>query len=250
LTITEMQGRDLARRWLALGLLVALPLSFYGAMAPHSSHAVIPGGIAMAFSLAGVAIFSVLAARRVDERLALAGMRTGELVAGRLLCLVALSVPIVGGSAALMAAVSDPPRPWVLGGGVALVALVAVPFGLAVGALLPRELEATLVLIGVVGIQLSLDPSVVLAKVLPFYGPERLIDSSLGSTFSVWIVVAASLAYAAALLVGSLLLMGRRVRVRRHAPPTSVPTIPAVPSVAAGHAGSGRGVDGVEPAES
>jgi hypothetical protein len=239
LTIAEMQGRDLARRWLALGLLVALPLSFYGAMAPHDRHAVIPGGIAMAFSLAGVAIFSVLAARRVDERLAMAGLRAGELVAGRLLCLVTLGVPIVGGSAALMAAVSGPPRPWLLGGGVAMVALVAVPFGLAVGALVPRELEATLVLIGVVGIQLSLDPSVVLAKILPFYGPERLIDSSLGSTFSVWTAVAASVAYAAALLVGSLLLMGRRVRVRRHTPPTPVPEVPA---------GSGSIGDGRTPA--
>jgi len=230
LTIAEMQGRDLARRWLALGLLVALPLSFYGAMAPHDPHALIPGGIAMAFSLAGVAIFAVLAARRVDERLAIAGLGAGELVAGRLLCIVAMSVPIVGGSAALMAAVSNPPRPWALGGGVALVALVAVPFGLAVGALVPRELEATLILIGVVGIQLSLDPSVGLAKVLPFYGPEQLIDSSLGSSFSVWTAVVASLAYAAALLIVALLLIGRRIRVRRHPPPTPVLTAPAVPA--------------------
>ncbi len=224
LTIAEMQGRDLARRWLALGLLVALPLSFYGAMAPHDRHAPIAGGIAMAFSLAGVSIFAVLAARRVDQRLAMSGLRAGELVTGRLLCLVALSVPIVGGSAALMAVVSNPPRPWVLGGGVAMVALVAVPFGLAVGTLVPRELEATLILIGVVGIQLSLDPSVGLAKVLPFYGPEQLIDSSLGSGYPVWTAVVASVAYAAALLVVALLLMGRRIRVRRHPQPTPVPT--------------------------
>jgi hypothetical protein len=222
LTIAEMQGRDLARRWLALGLLVALPLSFYGAMAPHDRHAPIAGGIAMAFSLAGVSIFAVLAARRVDQRLAMSGLRAGELVTGRLLCLAALSVPIVGGSAALMAVVSNPPRPWVLGGGVAMVALVAVPFGLAVGTLVPRELEATLILIGVVGIQLSLDPSVGLAKVLPFYGPEQLIDSSLGSGYSVWTAVVASVAYGAALLVVALLLMGRRIRVRRHPPPAPV----------------------------
>ncbi len=226
-TIAEMQGRDLSRRWLALGLLVALPLSFYGALAPHDRHAPIPGGIAMAFSMAGVAIFAVLAARRVDERLALASLRARELMAGRLLCLVALSVPIVGGSAAIMAAVSNPPRPWVLGIGVAMVALVAVPFGLAVGALVPRELEATLILIGVVGIQLSLDPSVGLAKVLPFYGPERLIDSSLGSSYPVRTAVAISVVYAAALLVVALLFMGRRVRVRRHPPPTPLPAIPA-----------------------
>ena len=58
-----------------------------------------------------------------------------------------------------MAIVSNPPRPWILGLAVAMVALVAVPFGLAIGALVPRELEATLILIGVVGIQLSSNAS-------------------------------------------------------------------------------------------
>jgi hypothetical protein len=215
LTIAEMQARDLARRRSAVLLLIALPLAFYGAMAGHESDAVIPGGIAMAFSLAGAAIFSVLSSRAVDQRLALAGYRPAELLAGRLLFLEALSVPVVAGSAALMATVSDPPRPWILGLAVAMVALVAVPFGLAVGSLVPRDLEATLILIGVVGIQLSLDPSAVLSKMLPFYGPRRLIDISLGTTYSLWQMTMASVAYSAALLVAALVLMARRVRVRR-----------------------------------
>ncbi|MDP9342482.1 MAG: hypothetical protein M3Q23_10410 [Actinomycetota bacterium] len=216
LTIAEMQGRDLGRRRLSLLLLIALPLSFYGAMAGHQTDAVIPGAIAMAFSVAGAAIFSVLSSRRVDQRLVIMGYRPGELLVGRLVCLAVLSVPIVAGSAALMAAVSGPPRPWIFGLGVAMVAVVALPFGLAVGSLVPRELEATLVLIGVVGIQLSLSSSDALAKALPFYGAERLIDISLGDTSSVWAMVAVSLLYAAALLVVSLLLMARRVRVRRN----------------------------------
>src|SRR5438093_7097597 len=115
ITVAEMQGRDLGRRRLALMLLVALPLAFYGAMAGHESDAIIPGGIAMAFSVAGAAIFSVLSAKAVDERLTLAGLRPSELLLGRLLFLEALSLPIVGGSSALMAIVSNPPRPWILG---------------------------------------------------------------------------------------------------------------------------------------
>ena len=67
--VAEMQGRDLARRRLALILLVALPLAFYGALAGHSSDAIIPGGVAMAFSMAGAAIFAVLSSRAVDHRL-------------------------------------------------------------------------------------------------------------------------------------------------------------------------------------
>ncbi len=218
LTVAEMQGRDLRRRHLALILLVALPLAFYGAMAGHATDAVVPGGLATAFSMAGGAIFAVLAARPVDQRLVLAGYRPGELLAGRLLVLFALSIPVVAGSSAIMATVSHPERPWLLGVGVAMVAMVAVPFGLAVAALLPRELEATLVLIGVVGIQLSLSWSSVLSKVLPFYGPRRLLDASLGESFSIWVEAGASLAYATALFVVSFVLSTRRVRVRRHAP--------------------------------
>jgi hypothetical protein len=90
--------------------------------------------------------------------------------------LEALSLPIVAGSSALMVVGSSPPRPWILVLAVAMVALVAIPFGLAVAALRPRELEATLVLIGVAGIQLSLDASAALSKVLPFYGPQQLLE--------------------------------------------------------------------------
>ena len=218
-TVAEMQGRDLGRRRLALILLVALPVAFYGALAGHSSDAIIPGGVAMAFSMAGAAIFSVLSSRAVDQRLTLAGLRAGEILAGRLLFLEVLSLPLVAGSSVLMALVSHPSRPWTMGLAVEMVALVAVPFGLAVGALLPRELEATLVLIGVVGIQLSLDVSQGLSKVLPFYGPMRLLDVSLGGDYPVGAGVALSLGYAATLLAASFYILVRRIRVRRHSPP-------------------------------
>jgi hypothetical protein len=219
LAVAEMQGRDLRRRHLAMILLVALPLAFYGALAEHATDAVIPGGLAAAFSMAGAAIFAVLAARPVDQRLVLAGYRPGELLAGRLLVLFVVSIPIVAGSSALMAAVSHPARPWVLGVAVAMVAMVAVPFGLAVAAMLPRELEATLVLIGVVGIQLSLSGSSFLSKVLPFYGARRLIDASLGASVSIWTGVGVTVAYAAGLFALSFVLSSRAVRVRRHPPP-------------------------------
>ncbi len=214
--IAEMQGRDLARRHLALALLVALPLAFYGSLAGHDVTAVIPGGVAMAFSVAGASIFSVHSARAVDQRLVLAGFRPSDLIMGRVVVLEALALPVVGGTAAIMAIVSSPPRPWILGLAVGMVAFVAVPFGLAIGALVPRELEATLVLICVVGIQLSLGGSETLAKFLPFWGPRRLIDVALGESFSVFRMVAVSLGYAAALFVASIILMTRRVRVIRH----------------------------------
>ena len=214
--IAEMQARDLMRRRLALALLVALPLAFYLALASSQrDDAVIPGGIAIAFSVAGASIFSVLSSRAVDQRLVLAGFGPWELVAGRLIFLEVLGLPVAGFSAAMMAIFSSPARPWVLGLSVWLVAFIAVPFGLAIGTLVPVELEATLVLIGVVGVQLSLSGSAVLARFLPFWGPRRLIDVALGDPFSVPKMVLVSLAYAAGLFTLSLILIAKRLQVHR-----------------------------------
>ena len=58
--------------------------------------------------------------------------------------------------------------------------LCAVPFGLAVGALVPSELESVLILIGVVGVQLTLSVSNPVAKFLPFWGAQRLLNSATG----------------------------------------------------------------------
>ena len=63
-----MTGRELARRGFALGLLTALPLAFYGASTHSGSNAVITGGVAMAFSIAGASIFVALTARPVDQQ--------------------------------------------------------------------------------------------------------------------------------------------------------------------------------------
>ena len=68
--MAEMHGRDLVRRHAALGLLIALPLSFY--LASSSSHgAVSSGGVGMAFAVSGAALFSVLSSREADQRLIL-----------------------------------------------------------------------------------------------------------------------------------------------------------------------------------
>jgi len=233
-TIAEMQARDLSRRRTALILLAGLPLAFYGALAGHDPEAIIPGGIAMAFALSGAAIFTVLSSRAVDQRLALAGYRTGELLGGRLLFLEAFAAPIVGGSSAVMTLGSAPPRPGILLLAVALVAGVGVPFGLLVGTLLPRELEATLVLIGVVGIQLTLEPSATMSKLLPFYGTRQLLSTALGETYPAPIGVAVSLAWAAGLFTVAAYITGREVRVRHH--PRARTTVNAVSSVPVGAA--------------
>jgi len=206
----EMTGRELARRGFALGLLTALPLAFYGASTHSGSNAVITGGIAMAFSIAGASIFVALTARPVDQRLALAGYRPYELLLGRLLLLEVFGVAVSGVFSVVMVFGTGPPHPWLLAAGVGLVAFTSVPFGLAVGALTPNELEGVLILIGVVGVQLTLQSTQTLAKVLPFWGAQRLLQHSIEGTVSIGAAVPVNLAYAVALFLASTYIMHRR----------------------------------------
>jgi hypothetical protein len=208
----QMTGRELARRGFALGLLTALPLAFYGASSSNGTNAVTTGGIAMAFSIAGASIFVALTARPVDQRLVLVGYRPYELLLGRLLLLELFGIVIAGLFSVVMVFGTGPPHPWLLAAGVGLVAFTSVPFGLAVGALAPHELEGVLVLIGVVGVQLTLQPTQAIARVLPFWGPQELLQRSVDGVSSVGAALPSNLAYAAALFIGASYVM------HRHAP--------------------------------
>ncbi|HEV7192339.1 MAG TPA: hypothetical protein VGN35_03965 [Jatrophihabitantaceae bacterium] len=217
LILAEMHGRDLVRRHVALALLIALPLFFYLSSEGNGPQAMASGGIGMAFAIAGPTLFSVLSSRDVDQRLVLGGYRPFELMLGRLLFLAPLSLALSAAFAALMAGISHPKDAWIFGGGVAIVGLQAVVLGLAIGALVPRELEGTLVLIGVVGIQLAARHDSVVAKCLPFYGPRRLIDVGITGSGPMAGPVLQTLLYAAALLLIAELLTRPRLAVRRHA---------------------------------
>jgi hypothetical protein len=217
----RMTGRELLRRHLAMGLLTGLPLAFYVSsvsQGPH--HAAVTGGIAMAFSVAGASIFAALTARPVDQRLVLAGYRPSELLLGRVLFLELFGVVIATLFSVIMVLGTGPQHPVLLGVGVELVAAISVPFGLAVGALAPHELEGVLILIGIVGIQLTLDPTQTIAKLLPFWGAERVISYAVD--VNAW----TSMAPVAAILYPSLLLVlaGYIARIRAPAsrtPPTA-----------------------------
>ena len=206
----EMTGRELARRRVALGLLTALPLAFYEASAHHSQHAVVTGGIAMAFSIAGASIFAALTARPVDERLVLAGYRPSELLLGRLVLLEVFGLLVAGVFSVVMELGTGPSDPGAMVAGLVLVAVKSVPFGLAVGALAPGELEGVLLLIGFVGVQLTLESTQLIAKVLPFWGAQRLLDRSVDSTVTTGAAAPAAIAYSLALLAAAVWLTHRR----------------------------------------
>jgi hypothetical protein len=216
LIMAEMHGRDLIRRHIALGLLVALPLSFYLTSMGSGKSAVAAGGIGMAFAVAGATLFSALSSLEVDQRLVLAGYRPFELLLGRLLFLGLVGLVMAAAFTGLMASVSHPTNAWLLGLGVGMVALQSVPLGLAIGAIVPRELEGTLVLIGVVGTQLAVRSTGVVAKTLPFYGPRRLIQAGITGHGPVGGPLAQTALYGLGLLILARIFLGPRLSVTHH----------------------------------
>jgi hypothetical protein len=219
LIMAEMHGRDLTRRHAALALLVALPLSFYLASMGSGDQSIVAGGVGLAFAVSGATLFSILSSGEVDQRLVLGGYRPLDLLLGRVLFLGPLGLVVAAAFSGLMVAVSSPARPWLTFVGVAAVALLSIPFGLAVGAAVPRELEGTLVLIGVVGLQMAVEPDSAVAAVLPFHGPQELLSSSLDTTGPVLWPLVLTAAYGLGLFVLARVLVARRVDIERHARP-------------------------------
>jgi hypothetical protein len=220
LSVGEAHLRELSRRRVALALLVAVPLAFYASVAGHNGPDAIRSGIVgMAFSIAGAAIFVVLGGRAVDERLLLAGYRRSDLLAGRLACVAVVAAPVSVITAAVMVSVSHPPRTgWTIVA-VAALAVVAAPVGLLIGTVVARDLEAVLVLMGLVGVQLSLDVDQLPSKLLPFYGPRRLIEVALGQQFSATTALAATAGYSLAAIALAAAVARKRLRQ-----PPAVPT--------------------------
>jgi hypothetical protein len=229
LTIATTQGRDLLRRHLALIMLTSLPALFYLSVAgQHIRKGQDPWNlniavIGVAWAVAGGAFFLALSSRRIDQRLLLAGYRPAELVLGRLVFLQAFAFIIAAGYSALLAARSQTAvGPLTLA--VAVTALIGVPLGLALAALLPRELEGTLALIAIIGVQTSLPLNLAIAPALPFYGPIKLIRASWTSQGAILPYFLHGLLAATLLLALAMVLWSRGTAVR---PPATAAKVSA-----------------------
>ena len=216
LIMAEMHGRDLLRRHAALVLLVALPLAFYLSSGRTGRFAVTAGGVGLAFAVAGATLFSTLSSAEVDQRLVLGGYRPVELLLGRLLFLGPLALVIAAGFSGLMIGFAAPEKPWLVLLGVSVVGLQSVPLGLAVGAGVARELEGTLVIIGVVGIQMAAAPDSAVAKVLPFHEPQQLIIAGVDGHGGVLAPLLWTTLYGVALLVLARIFLVPRLDVAVH----------------------------------
>ncbi len=198
---------DLRRRRFALGLLIALPLVFYGA---SGDHAIETTTVTASFSIVGARIFAVLAGRAVDQRLVLTGYRHTHLLAGRFLVVGGLSGLVVLGTSGVMVSFSEPSRPELVVVALAAMAAVGVPLGLLIGNLVPRELEAVLLMIGLVGIQLSVDPDTTFSTLLPLGAPHQLARIAVGDPGSTASALATTAVYGALLAAGGMMAAARR----------------------------------------
>lgn len=100
----------------------------------------------------------------------------------------------------------------------ALTVLVAAPFGLTLSALLPRELEGTLVLLVVVGLQMMMDPAGAASRVLPFWFSREIGTYAIDHTDGGYLVrgVVHGAAFALALTAVVAIASGVRLRQRSH----------------------------------
>lgn len=141
-----------------------------------------------------------------------AGCRPRDILVGRLLALFGLSSTIALALGVLMVVGSRPQRTGDVFLALALTLLVSTSVGWLTAAVIPRELEGTLLLIGIVGLQVSIPVSGDANLVVPYYGPLRLTDydrSAIGPGGP----VVHSLAWSALIAVIALVLWRRHVRI-------------------------------------
>jgi hypothetical protein len=241
ITVAAMHARDLGRRRLALAIVILLPLVFYffyelqpdpateqllaenpEQFAAADLWVVAAGAIGVGWAIAVAALFVMIGSRRADQSLLLAGYRPAELLVGRVLTVLALTAIITPLFAVVIWSQRDlafAPLAFAIG----LSGVVAATIGVLAAALVPREMEGVLLIIGVVGIQMTADPQ----RWMPLWGAGEMLARSAGlpDAASVGAAFAHSLIYATALLAIGIAVWARRVRLR---PPTSVLPVAAV----------------------
>ena len=171
LTVAAMHGRDLSRRRLALIIVTPAPtriLFLLRASASRSGDAgvapaeraaadmwvVATGAIGVGWSIAVAALFVLIGSRRADQSLLFAGYRPTELLMGRVLTVLGLAAVIAPLSAVVIWSQRDLQFVPLLAS-IGLSALVAAAIGVLAAALVPREMEGVLLIIGIIGVQMT-----------------------------------------------------------------------------------------------
>ena len=243
----RLVAADLGRNRIAVALLLVLPTVFYlliylttgdrpieftlsttGSAALSARER----DLSMLFigmaSVSGVSAFLafILALRpsAVDRRLVYEGYRPVELLAAKIVVAAAVATLVATYVTALLPIFFRPSRAVGVFAGYLMTSLVYGALGLAVGALVRRELEGILFILLVVNVDAGWLQSPVfyahaqnqaLIRALPGHHPGQVAMVSAFSDRAVLGEIGASLLYAGALLLAACWLYWRRVRVHR-----------------------------------
>ncbi|WP_067504715.1 ABC transporter permease [Actinoplanes sp. TFC3] len=219
LVVAEMALREIVRRRGVLLLLVLLPLLFYYSRRDEAYwQSVRMVTLGIGFTLSTAALFAGMGARTMDPRLRLSGYSASQLYLGRLVALWAVGCTVCVPFFLLIRLDIDHVRYEAVVLLMALTVAVSAPLGLAVSALLPRELEGMLVLLSVVCLQILLNPDKTVAHVLPFWFSREIgtyaIEHDAGTGYVTRGCLHAAITFAVLLiLVGGL----SSIRLRRRA---------------------------------
>jgi hypothetical protein len=219
LTVAAMHLRDLSRRRLALAILILLPLAFYFSASGSATWVIAAGAIGASWSVAVAALFVMVGSKRADQPLLLAGYTSTELLVGRVVTVLGL-VAVITPLFTLLIRLQNEVDVGLLFGSMVLSNLAAVALGVLSAALVPREMEGVLIIIGVIGIQMSGDGG----RLMPLWGSTQMLQRANGATdmAAVGASVAHSLIYTAVLFAVAVLIWARRVRL--WTPSTLLPT--------------------------
>lgn len=171
--------RALLRRRAAIAMLVAMPLVFYLSRHDAVGQSVRSLVFGISWAASTVAFFAAIAAREIEPRLGLAGWPRRVLVGGRLAGLLTIGGLISAGFFLLVAVDRDVYSLGAVAVDFAVTMVVAVAFGTALGSVVRREMEGALVIFFVAGLQATVDPAAVAAKLLPFWSSREIATVSV-----------------------------------------------------------------------
>ncbi|SDT49124.1 hypothetical protein [Actinoplanes derwentensis] len=221
LVVAALSAREVSRRRTALLLVISLPLWFYLVRRDLTGQSMRMLTLGIAWAVSTLTLFVVNSARGIDPRLRLSGASTAGIIGGRLIAMSGFGLLLTSAYLILVAVDQDIRRGWAMALAMLITALLAVPFGSLVGALLPRELEGALALLSVCAVQMLADPAGTVAKFMPFWSGREIGTYAVdGVTVDyLW----RGLAHAALIWVLctglTLAVFARRLRVARYPEP-------------------------------
>lgn len=217
----DMTLRAIMRRHLTLAVLVLMPIVFYFVSNDTVGRAVRSLVFGLSWALSTVAFFAAITARQLDPRLHLAGWKRLHLMLGRLSGLAALSVSLTATFGLLVAVDQDVDNLAAVILDFAVTSLVAIGLGTAIGAVLSRELEGTLILFFIAGLQAVVNPFDTYSRALPFWSSRELgtyaIDGpEVGSLLEALIHAGATITICAVVVLVSTRKVGTTTTQTQH----------------------------------